>query len=123
MPVRSLNSSVLKWPSDKEVLDALKNWVRILVSTRNDIVRIGYFGSYANEKWSVGSDLDVIIIIRTSAVPFYRRLVDFDLSQLPVPADLLVYTKEEFEKLRQSQTRFRREVLDQAVWVYPEDEQ
>jgi hypothetical protein len=28
MPVRSLNSSVLKWPDDKSVIFALKEWVK-----------------------------------------------------------------------------------------------
>lgn len=118
MPVRSLNSSVLKWPSDKDVLAALINWVEAVSKSRNDIVRIGYFGSYAKGNWGVGSDLDLIIVLHSSTLPFARRAAEWDLSGIPVPVDLFVYTVDEFESLRQSSTRFGREVLNGVVWIY-----
>jgi predicted nucleotidyltransferase len=58
MLVRSLHSSVLKWP-DREIVDkAVKEWACKIRQGRPDIVNIGYFGSYARGEWGVGSDLD-----------------------------------------------------------------
>ena len=73
MPVRSLSSSVLKWPDGKTVEHAIKLWAEKVSQNRKDVLRIGYFGSYARGNWGVGSDLDVIIVLESSEEPFERR--------------------------------------------------
>ncbi|MDO8665500.1 MAG: nucleotidyltransferase domain-containing protein [Gemmatimonadales bacterium] len=58
-----------------------------------------YFGSYARGDWGVGSDLDVVMIVDDSPEPFERRAARWDATRLPVPADVLVYTRAEWERL------------------------
>lgn len=117
MPVRSLSSSVLKWP-DKETVDfAVRRWAKRVARARKDILQIGYFGSYARGDWGVGSDLDLIVIIESSSKPMERRAAEWNATELPVPADLLVYTEDEWQKMR-SQGRFVGTVMREAVWVY-----
>ena len=116
MPVRSLNSSVLKWPDAKTVDAAARLWAQEAVQNRADVLKIGYFGSYARGDWGVGSDLDLIIIVQESSQPFEKRSIDWDAAELPVPADVLVYVKEEWESLRK--TRFYQTVMQEAVWIY-----
>lgn len=60
---------------------------------------MGYFGSFARGNWGVGSDLDVLVIVDDANRPFFERPSQFDTSPLPVPVDLLVYTREEWERL------------------------
>jgi predicted nucleotidyltransferase len=81
------------------------------------IIELGYFGSYARGDWGVGSDLDLIVIVESSSEPMERRATEWDTTDLPVPADLLVYTEDEWQKMR-SQGRFGRTVMREAVWVY-----
>lgn len=117
MPVRSLTSSVLKWP-DRQTLDgAVRRWAENLGRQRPDVLRIGYFGSYAHGDWGVGSDLDVIILVEASASPFGRRSAEWNTFELPVPVDLFVYTQDEWKALDR-QSRFYRTLLREAVWVY-----
>lgn len=117
MPVRSLSSSVLRWP-DRQVVDqAVRAWAKEMAEERKDILRIGYFGSYARGDSGVGSDLDIIIILERSDLPFVRRAVEWDASKLPVPADLLVYTEDEWRSMK-DQGRFYGTVMNEAVWVY-----
>lgn len=117
MPVRSLTSSVLKWPDAQMVERALCQWAEKAVPHRNDVLQIGYFGSYARGDWGVGSDLDLIIILTSSRQPFERRSVEWDTTELPVPTDVLVYTQEEWQSLRQ-QRRFFQTLLREVVWIY-----
>jgi uncharacterized protein len=100
MPVRSLNSSVLKWPDRKQVEHAIFKWVAAAVEDHPEIVQIAIFGSYAHGKWGVGSDLDLIMIVTHDADSFGRRAVKWDLNELPVPADLVVYTLDERQLLQ-----------------------
>lgn len=121
MPIRSLSSSVLKWP-DKEAVDsAVRRWAERMAKERKDILQIGYFGSYARGDWGVGSDLDLIIIVESSSKPMERRAAEWDTTELPVHADLLVYTEDEWQNMR-SQGRFGRTVVQEAVWIYRKTE-
>ncbi len=120
MPVRSLSSPVLRWPDAVQVRRALDRWAQALVKVRRDVVRLGFFGSYARGDWGVGSDLDIIAVIESSNRPFEKRTVDWDLSPLPVPADLLVYTRDEWNSLKK-EGRFYRALAAEAVWLYVKD--
>jgi len=117
MPVRSLSSSVLRWPDAQTVDRAVRAWAREAAQRRSDVVRIGYFGSYALGNWGVGSDLDLVIVLEKSEMPFERRGVEWDTKKIPVPVDVLVYTRKEWEaglrRVGLLQTAMRK-----AVWVY-----
>ena len=118
MPVRSLSSSVLKWP-DRETVDAAaREWAASRGSADRRVLRIGYFGSYARGTWGVGSDLDVIVLVSHAPKPIERRAVEWDTGSLPVPVDLLIYTEDEWGRMRREGARFARTVDTEAVWVY-----
>lgn len=116
MPVRSLNSSVLRWPDAGAVRAAAGVWA-VAQAERPEVVRIGMFGSYARGDAGVGSDLDLVAVIRESPEPFERRAAGWDLTRLPVPAELLVYTEAEWSALQASGGRFPRTLADEVVWL------
>ena len=117
MPVRSLNSSVFAWPDAQAVDQAVRGWAHRLSLRRPELVRLGYFGSYARGDWGVGSDLDLVIVAETAAEPFERRSADWDTTELPVPADVLVYTLQEWESLAAAPP-FAKNAEREIVWVY-----
>lgn len=118
MPVRSLNSSVIRWPDLQSVDQAVRDWVDQQVQHSTDILRVGYFGSYARGDWGVSSDLDVILIVKHSDQPFWRRALKWDVLHLPVPVDLLVYTQEEWQNLIKQGGRFPHTVEKEAIWIF-----
>ncbi|MGD9546182.1 MAG: nucleotidyltransferase domain-containing protein [Candidatus Krumholzibacteriia bacterium] len=97
MPVRSLTSSVLRWP---------------------DLLRVGYFGSYARGNWGVGSDLDLVLIVSHADRPFIERARQWDATGLPVPADVIVYTPDEWDAVLARGDRFARVMADELTWVW-----
>lgn len=117
MPVRSLSSSVLKWPDAETVGRAVRSWAEKVARDRREVLRIGYFGSYARGDWGVGSDLDLVIVLDHSEQPFEGRAAAWDVTELPVPADVLVYTKDEWQALGR-QSGFHQTLMKEAVWVY-----
>ena len=118
MPVRSLNSSVFKWPDRSAVDHAVRDWAEMAVNRREGIIKLGYFGSYARGDWGVGSDLDLVVIVDHATEPFERRSLTWDLSPLPVPSELLVYTSTEWQSLRKEGGRFARTLEQETIWVY-----
>lgn len=119
MPVKSLNSSVLVWPNRAQVDSAVREWTAELVEAKPEIRRLGYFGSYARGDWGVGSDLDLVAVITTSDEPRERRSLTWDLTTLPVPADILIYTDAEWQALAADRGRFSRTLAKEVIWVFP----
>lgn len=121
MPVRSLRSSVLKWPDRLAVEQALAAWAAREQPRHPGLVRLGWFGSYARGDAGVGSDLDLVAVVESSAEPFERRALAWDLSQLPVPAEILVYTRDEWQRLEREDRRFARTLRRDARWLVAPD--
>jgi len=117
MPVRSLSSYILRWPDAKTVDRAVRGWASEIVQHHAGVQRIGYFGSYARGDWGVGSDLDLIIVVGDSQHPFTRRAREWDVMGLPVPADLLVYTGQEWNSISR-QGGFGHTIKQEVVWVF-----
>ena len=54
MPVKSSTSSLIKWPDRPAVDRAVRDWARQTAERRTEVLRIGYFGSYARGDWGGG---------------------------------------------------------------------
>ena len=118
MPVRSSNSHVLTWPPRDALAAAARAWGAALKASRSDVVKVGYFGSYARGDWGVGSDLDLVIILSECGEPPLRRGLAFDtISGFPVPVDLLVYTVDEWDRLVAKEAPFVRRLNAEVAWV------
>jgi hypothetical protein len=96
----------------------MRLWTAEQVRVRPGIVRLGYFGSYARDDWGVDSDLDVIAIVSKTAEPFERRTLEWDLTSLPVPAEIIVYSLPEWEQLEQGISRIFRMLDRDAIRTY-----
>ncbi len=118
MPLRSLRSSVLVWPNRQQVDGAARAWAGDQVAAHDGVIAIGYFGSYARGDQGPGSDLDLVAVVTDSDRMFVERASDWDLSGLPVPADLIVYTAAEWHRLKADGHRFARVLASETVWVF-----
>ncbi|MFC1836502.1 nucleotidyltransferase domain-containing protein [Thermodesulfobacteriota bacterium] len=119
--MRSLNSSVFRWPNREEVDRAAREWAAEIAKQHTGVIRVGYFGSYARGNWGVGSDLDLVAIVSRTDEPFEKRSLGWDVDELPVPAQLLVYTASEWESLQNDKGRFARALASETVWVFHAD--
>ena len=116
MPVRSLRLSTLRWPRRDEVFSALEVWVSILEVP--GLLAVGVFGSYAQGDYGVGSDLDLLIVLNSRAIPFERRMALLPLESLPVPAEALAYTLEEWCALPRRSPRLAKTLEREVVWIW-----
>ena len=92
----------------------LERIVRVLRKAK--VQRIILFGSVAREKVGVWSDLDIIVVL-DSDLPFIKRLgVLYERIQPRVGLDLLAYTPEEFEAIRERP--FVRQALQEGRVLY-----
>jgi predicted nucleotidyltransferase len=97
--------------------DAL--WTVVEALRRYDPERIYVFGSWARAEADELSDLDLVVIKRTTS-PFLARMREA-ARLLPAETggvDILVYTPDEFESLRRSGNAFAEMVCEEGQLVY-----
>jgi len=116
MPVRSLRSSVLRWPDGSEVARAVRLWGARLLEQDPRVLRVGYCGSYARGDWGVGSDVDLVVLASPVEERCERRAPAYPAEELPVPADVFVYSPQEWEAMLR-RGGFARTVAGELVWV------
>ena len=116
MPVRSLSSSVLRWPSPEAVLAAALKWAERLASADPAVVAVGCFGSYARDDSGMGSDLDLIAIVAAEEQSKQRNGA-WAVESLPTPTDLLVYTTDQWRELSANSPRFYKTLELEARWL------
>ncbi|MEM4311895.1 MAG: nucleotidyltransferase domain-containing protein [Nitrososphaerales archaeon] len=100
----------------KEYTQLLQMSVKRIVSELSDKVeKISLFGSFSKRS-DLFTDLDILIIMKTEK-PFLERLKEiYSLLSLPVDADILCYTPEEFEKIKNR--GFFKKILAEEVILY-----
>ena len=101
----------------EEYVELLKKSVEKVVSELSGKVeRISLFGSYPRREPGLFTDLDILIIMRTEK-PFLERMKEiYQLLCLPVDSDILCYTPEEFERVKDR--GFFKKILREEVVLY-----
>jgi len=102
----------------REYRELLRRLVDTVVSrlAGPTVEKISLFGSYARGRADLFSDLDILVIMQTDR-PFIERAGEIhSLLNLPVDADVICYTPEEFRRMRD--TAFVRKILEDEVVLY-----
>lgn len=105
----------------RSVAETLPGAVRRIVQALRP-ERMVLFGSYAYGHPTPDSDVDLLVILRTSAPPTERYLaVSRLLRPRPFPADVLVKQPREIERALRSGDFFIREILTRGRVLYERD--
>jgi predicted nucleotidyltransferase len=91
---------------------------RIITQVREipEILKVISFGSYASGRRDLFTDLDLIVIVETEK-EFIRRTADlYQVLKSDVDLDLLVYTPEEFDRMKEG--RFLQKALQDRQVIY-----
>jgi predicted nucleotidyltransferase len=102
-------------------LDELRSQICSHLSSTN-VVRAIVFGSYARGDADVVSDLDLLIIEPTTLPFLDRGRQHLQLFRMGVGVDLLVYTPDEYERLKREGHPLIARVEREGVTVYARPE-
>jgi len=84
-----------------------------------NVEKISLFGSYARGKSDLFTDLDVLVVMDTDK-PFTERTTEmYSLLALPVDADILCYTPQEFRRMKEAP--FLKKALADEVVLYEKE--
>jgi len=112
-----LNSVKIKSVHRDIVINRLKEWAHRAAEKHEEIVKIGYFGSYARDDYTPSSDLDVLIVVKGSSKPPHKRLLDYSIDHFPIGCELFVFTEEELVKKRELKRGWIHTILSEVQWI------
>ncbi len=92
MPARSSSSVVKRSVDRKTAVDALAAWAAPLVVEHPEVEGVGYFGSCATDRYGPASDLDVVLVLRSSpAVRIMDRIPGYLPRRFPLGVQVFPY--------------------------------
>jgi predicted nucleotidyltransferase len=110
-----MTSVVVKSVDAHAVRKAADAWAARLLVERPEIEEIVVFGSFAEDRWAPGSDLDVLVRLARSDVPIRDRIAPLMPAAFPVGMDLFPLTDEEIADRRGSPLI---EAVGRSRWRY-----
>jgi predicted nucleotidyltransferase len=81
------------------IMKAIEYLVKELSQNHPEIERISLFGSFARDEAVPGSDVDILIVLTDSNLPFKDRMMKYMPSSFPVGIDVFPYTRSEIEAM------------------------
>ncbi len=97
-----MSSVVIKSIDRNRVQEAVTSFVAQTRKQHPEVERVIWFGSWVTGMPTPGSDVDLCLILSSSDKPVRERIPDYLPLGFPVGIDLFAYTREEFERLRDS---------------------
>lgn len=81
------------------IMKAAKLLAQELSQKHPEIERVSLFGSFARDEAVPGSDVDILIVLTDSDVPFKDRIAKYMPSSFPVGVEVFPYTRSEMETM------------------------
>lgn len=109
-------SSVVVKSIDKAVVKSTVDaYAARLLSSRPEVEEIVVFGSFENDTYAPGSDIDLFIVLSHSDRDIRDRIADLMPGAFPVGVDLFPYTRDEIARLGTSPVL---EAVRRSGWRY-----
>ena len=113
-----MSSVSVRFLDREKVLEALRDAARALGASHAEVREVRLFGSLARGSRNPYADADLLIVLDTCDLPFRERAPKYKPVGLPVPADLIVCTKEELDREIASGNSFVRGALAESLPLY-----
>ena len=118
MPKKLSLSVKITYFDKQAVEEALRKYLSELDQKYPKIEKVILFGSFLQERSVPGSDLDLLLILRKSSLPFLERIPHYMPSSFPVGVDVFPYTQEEITRMIREGNQFLKQVLEKGKLLF-----
>ena len=120
MPKKYLNTVKIRYPpSEKKLIEILKQNAYKLKKVVPNIQKIILFGSYAKLQTHFGSDVDLLIIVKEHTENDFEKIYGalFDLS-IEYEWSPLILSEDRFNTLKITPTHFFNSVMQEGIVIW-----
>jgi predicted nucleotidyltransferase len=116
MQEKSSNSVKVFFADKDKILLQVREYSKKLKKNHPEVEKVGLFGSYVTDEYGPASDVDLLIILKSSSKRFIDRIPDFLPSEIEVSCDCFPYTIDEINRMKSEGNPWILHVLEEAVW-------
>ena len=88
-------------PETDRIAEALRDFVQDLAA-KPEVSAILLIGSFHRKDFGPFSDIDLVLILDSTKIPFLDRSLQYLPESFPVAIDLFVYTRQEVDEMKLS---------------------
>jgi len=104
---------------DREaVWRALRSLVSRLAKDHPEVLKVAVFGSVARGEAVPGSDVDLLLVLASSDLPFTERFNKYRPERFPLGVEVFAYTQSEMERMLRESNAFLGRALKEAVTLF-----
>jgi len=118
MQMRSSDSVRIKYLDKPGIMKAISQLVEELSQKHPEIERISLFGSFARNEAVPGSDVDILIVLTDSHLPFEDRMKEYMPSSFPVGIDIFPYTRSEIDIMLSQGNHFLKSANQDSILLF-----
>ncbi|MFC1712206.1 nucleotidyltransferase domain-containing protein [Candidatus Poribacteria bacterium] len=108
----------IKYLDKPTIMKAIRHLVEDLSQEYPKIEEIRLFGSLARDEAVPGSDVDILIVLTDSDLPFKDRAEKYMPPSFPVGIDVLPYTKPEIETMLDQGNHFLKSAMKDSILLF-----
>src|SRR5438876_3266258 len=113
-----LRSASPKFAERSQLLNLAKEMAERIAANHPDVTRVILFGSVARKDFGVRSDLDLLILLKSSHMPIRERIAQFLEECSGYPTDVFPLTEAELESRLRSGDPFWMRALRDGIECY-----
>jgi len=104
---------------DRKSLRAeIEGWARRTAEREARLRRVGYVGTFDPYGAEAETHLDVVLVVDETDLPPAERVNAWDLSEITIPTQPLVYTRSEWSDLMDGDSWLAGRLRNETVWVF-----
>lgn len=100
------------------VWEALRSLAPRLADEHPEIEKISVFGSFARDDAAPGSDVDLLLVLKESDLPFPERAGRYRPRHFPIALDVFAYTADEMQRMLSEGNFFLKRALAEAITLF-----
>lgn len=100
----------------------MKKALKEFLKSHKEVVRVILFGSFARDDYFPGSDIDLLLALKSSSKPFLQRLPEYHIL-FSMPVEVFPFTDEEIKRRCEEQDLFIKGILKEGQTLYEASEQ
>ena len=117
LQVKSFGSVKILSVDYDALLLKLKQTASLLKLKYPEVFNVSLFGSFSKGNYTPESDIDLLVLVEHSNLPFLQRHTHFISYFVEIPFDInmMVYTRDEFENMLKEKNHFILNIRDEAI--------
>lgn len=118
MQMKSSDSVKVTYLDKPAIMKAIAALAEELPERHPEIEKICLFGSFARNEAVPGSDVDILVVLASSDLPFRDRMGKYMPSSFPVGIDIFPYTRTEIETMLKAGNHFLKSATQDSILLF-----